>query len=270
MPQIRPVSAGNRLLAAIPRNDCLRFLAGCEEVELGFSEVLAEFGQRIPHVYFPVASIVSLIAPTNGGGTQEVGLIGDEGMLGVTLILGVERCPLHALVQGEGPALRMDRASFLREFGLSPALQRLLKRYLYVMMGQLAQAVVCSHVHVLEARLARWILMTRDRAHSDSFHITHEFLSQMLGVRRVGVTKAASSLQGRSLIRYKRGNIKVIDASGLQAAACGCYATDKARYESVLGPDLGGRGKSRNRGETTRAGRLDEAASDASEDCLAK
>ena len=235
MPSTQPATAANRLIAALPRKDQQRFLAACESVDLVFAEVLAEPGELIRYVYFPTDSFISLTTQAEGRNTLEVGLVGDEGMLGISLILGVDVSPLHALVQGKGPALRMDVATFLRELELSLALQRILKRYLYVMMGQLAQMAACNRFHVVEARLARWLLMTQDRAHSDEFHGTHEFLAYMLGVRRVGVTKAASSLQFRKLISYRRGNIKVLDRDGLAAASCRCYEAVKATYAQVMG-----------------------------------
>lgn len=226
--------AANRLLAALPRKDRQRFLAGCEKVELNFSDILCEPGARIRHVYFPADSFISLAAPVDSRASLEVGLIGNEGMLGIPLILGISISPLRALVRGSGAALRLDTASFRRELSHSRALQRGLNRYLYALMAQFAQTVACTRFHVLDARLARWLLMTHDRAHSDMFHFTHEFLADMLGVRRVGITKAAGVLQRKKIISYRRGHITILDRSGLEAVSCGCYRAMKETYDHVL------------------------------------
>jgi len=227
--------SGNRLLAALPRKDRLRFIAGCEEVDLVLSDVLFEPGDRIRHAHFPTTGYISLVTPMDGARRLEVGLVGNEGMAGTPLVLGVATSPLQALVQGAGPSLRMDAAVFRRELGRSPALQLTLDRYLFVRMTQLAQTAGCTRLHLVEARLARLLLMTQDRAHANAFHITQEFLALMLGVRRVGVTKAATSLQKLGLIRYGRGDIVILDRPGLKAASCACYQTDRETYDRVLG-----------------------------------
>lgn len=232
---IPAVPAANRLLAALPEMDRQHLLAHCEPIDLRFAEVLYLAGTQIPHVYFPTGSFISLVTPVDGDTGLEVGLIGNEGILGITLILGVDIAPFQALVQGAGSALRISVPLFLQELERSRPLQLELKRYLYVSMSQLAQTAACNRFHLVEARLARWLLMTHDRAHADTFHVTHIFLAYILGVRRVGITKAALSLQEQKLISYRRGDITVLDRSGLEAAACECYRTERETYERILG-----------------------------------
>ena len=235
MPSTRRATPVNRLLEALPSIDLRRLLAECETVEVVFADVLYTPGERITHVYFPLSSFISLIMPVDDSSSLEVGLIGNEGMFGIPLSLGVDVSPVRAVIQGAGLALRMGAAPFCRELASSEALRRGIDRYAFVHLSQLAQTAGCTRFHVVEARLARWLLMTQDRAHANTFHITQEFLAFMLGVRRVGVTKAASSLQKRNLIRYSRGNITVLDRRGLKAASCGCYKADRASYERTLG-----------------------------------
>ena len=225
---------GNLLLAALPSADRQRLTDDHAPVDLAFSETLSEPGERIRHVFFPIDSFVSLIVPGEGRAQLEIGLVGNEGMLGVPLLLGVNVSPIRALVQGAGRAWRLDAATFLREVEANPGLRAALNRYLYVFLAQTMQTATCSSFHPIEARLARWLLMTRDRAHSSQFHVTHEFLAYMLGVRRVGVTSAAIALQQRKLIRYTRGDITVLDVRGLEAASCACYEIDKKIYSRVI------------------------------------
>jgi CRP-like cAMP-binding protein len=226
---------GNQLLAGLPQPLRNRLLGRFEPVELHLAEMLCTSGEPMPYVYFPIQSFVSLIAPLDGHVGLEVGLVGDEGMVGSSVLLGIEAAPMHALVQGAGTAWRMETAALLKEVSRSPPLRQLLHRYLYVTLTQLAQTAACTRFHLVEARLARWLLMTRDRAHADRFYITHSFLSHMLGVRRAGITRAAVALRKRKLIHYSRGVLTVVDGEGLEQTACSCYTTLKSDYTRVLG-----------------------------------
>ncbi len=217
----------NRLLAALPRIVYQRLQMHLEPVTLTFGEVLCEPGDPISHVYFPNDSLVSLLTLVDGGLALEVGLVGREGMVGVTLAMGISTSPVRALVQGNGTAMRMSAAPFQRRFLQSLSLRQQVHFYTHALLAQIAQTAACNRFHVIEERLARWLLMTRDRLDSDKFHLTQEFLGNMLGVRRASITKAAHALKQCKLIAYSRGNISILDGIGLEAASCSCYAMEK-------------------------------------------
>jgi len=217
------IPVANSLLAALPRRDYLRLLPLLEPVTLIFGEVLYESGQPIRHVFFPNDALVSLLASVDARQALEVSLVGREGMVGIPLALGIAISPVRALVQGSGTAMRMEAASFCREFARCAPLQRELHRYAHVLMTEVTQTAACNRFHVIEARLARRLLMTRDLLRSGHFRFTQEFLAHMLGVRRVGVTKAAYALKKHKLIDYSRGSIVILDGPGLETASCSCY-----------------------------------------------
>ena len=225
----------NHLIDILPRGDKKRLLALCEPVEFSMSEILADSSTRARHVYFPTGGFVSLLTPMDEPPVLEVGMVGSEGMLGVQIALGVTRGALHARVQGAGAAWRITAASFRAELARNAALQRSLNRYVHVTMLQLTSVARCLRFHQIEARLARWLLMTQDRAHEDHFVVTQESIAYMLGVRRVGVTKAAMELQRRGLIEYARGQVTIADRDALESAACSCYAADCKTYTDFLG-----------------------------------
>ncbi|HEV7606699.1 MAG TPA: Crp/Fnr family transcriptional regulator [Steroidobacteraceae bacterium] len=218
-----PTDAKNRLLAELPAREFARFAAGLESVQLTYGEILYEPGEPMREVYFPSDCLVSLLTLVEGHRALEVGLVGREGMIGARLALGAATSSVRALVQGTGMAMRMDSARFLKEFRRSPVLQRVLFQFTDTLMIQISQTAACNRFHIVEARLARWLLMTAERMASNEFHLTHEFLADMLGVRREGVTVAASALAQRKLISYRRGNITILDIAGLEASSCACY-----------------------------------------------
>jgi PAS domain S-box-containing protein len=219
----------NNLLAALPRKDYLGLLGGLEPVTLAYGTVLYEPGELIEHVFFPVDCLVSLLTTVEGRHAMEVALVGREGMVGISLALGMDASSVRALVQGTGTAMRMKAARFHKQFEQSQPLQRELYRYTYAKLASARQTVACNRFHGIEARLARWLLMTRDRVMSEEFFLTQAFLADMLGVRRGGVNETAGSLQRRKLISYRRGRIRILDREGLEAVSCACYT----RLESL-------------------------------------
>lgn len=203
-------------------------------MELALTDVLHQPGHRARSVYFPITAFVSLIAEAPGCPGLEVGMVGREGMVGAHVSLGVPMAPLRSIVQGAGSALRISGTAFKAQLRASQSLQREVDRYLYVLMAQLSISAVCLQFHEIGPRLARWLLMSHDRAPGDRFRMTQEFLAYMLGVRRVSITAAAGALQRDGIISYHRGDLTVVDRGRLEAAACGCYVAGEVAYDSVL------------------------------------
>ena len=225
----------NLILASLPRKTSQRLLAQLETVSLKFGQVLYEPGKAIRHVYFPIDCLVSLLTAVDKRRTLEVGMVGNEGMAGMPFILGVGVSGVRALVQGQGGALRMAAAPFRVEFARNRPLQEALYRYNYALTAQISQTAACNRFHDAEQRLARWLLMTRDRVGRDDFSLTHAFLAHMLGLRRVGVTEAASALKQRKIINYQRGKIQILDVKRLKASSCSCYQIVKLVFERAQG-----------------------------------
>ena len=224
----------NRLLATLPKKEYQRLLPGLEEVPLVFEEVLYHAGATILDVYFPTSGIVSLLAGVDDRATLEVGLVGSEGMVGLPLFMDVNTSGNRAVVQGAGYALRMKARVFRKECNDGGSLPRLLRRYSHSMLTQISQTAVCNRFHPIDARLARWLLMTSDRMGADEFQLTQDFLSNMLGVRREGVNKAAGALQEKELISYSRGALTILHRTRLENVACPCYGIIKEAYDTVF------------------------------------
>ena len=220
----------NRLLRALPAADYQALLPDLEVVTLAHGTVLFEARGRISHVYFPQGCVVSLLTPAGRGRAVEVGLVGKEGMVGVTVFLGGGTATTQAVVQVPDGARRLSTAAFLRALGRGPALHGLMQAYARTMMAQIAQCAACNQRHVVGQRCARWLLMAHDRVGIDRFSLTQEFLGQMLGVQRATVSLAAQGLHALGLIRYARGQVTIMDRAGLEAAACGCYGLIESDY----------------------------------------
>ncbi len=222
----------NQILASLPSKEYQRLLVGLEPVTLGFGDVLHEPGELIRHIYFPNAGLlVSLLTLVKDRMGLEIGMVGSEGMVGLPVAQGIDASSVRAVAQGTGTALRMESSYFREALETSPALQRALHRYTHALIAQITQTAACNRFHQVEARLARWLLMASDRIQPNPLHFTQEWLADLLGVRRVGITVAASALQQQKLIRYRRGNIMILDRDGLKASACECYLKIKDIFD---------------------------------------
>jgi CRP-like cAMP-binding protein len=228
-------SAANRVLASIPASNYQRMKAHLQPVVLKFGHILYEPSETIRHVYFPIDCLISLLTAVDKRRNLEVGMVGNEGMAGMPVVLGIGTSGVRALVQGGGRALRMTASQFRSEFARNMPLQQVLFRYTHALMAQISQTAACNRFHGAEARLARWLLMTRDRVGSDDFPLTHVFLAHMLGLRREGVTEAASALKRRKVINYSRGKIQILDSKVLAASSCSCYQIVNLVYQRAAG-----------------------------------
>ena len=227
----------NRILNALTPFEFESLSRHLEPVSLCSGEVLCRPEQPVTHVYFPTRGTVSLISSFEDGDTVEVGMVGNEGMFGVSVFLGSVTTPLWAQVQLPGKGLRM-RADVLRgEFRKGGQLQDLLLRYTQAFITQIAQTAACYRAHKLEGRLAKWLLMCADRSQSEELSLTHEFIATMLGTRRPGVTETACQLKETGLINYKRGSVKIVDRAGLEAVSCECYPLVKKEFTRIIGAD---------------------------------
>ena len=235
MPQsIDSVPIENRLLAALPTNEYQRLVPHLELVKLSIHQVLYEPNEPITHVYFPHQALVSLVTSMEDGSTIEVGLIGSEGMVGIPVILGGNMANNRAYVQVAGGAMRMNANILKTEFNRGGPLQTLLLRYCQALLTQVSQSAACNRFHTIEKRLARWMLLVQDSVGSDEFPLTQEFIAQMLGTRRSGVTEAAGTLQKAGMLRYTRGRITIVNREALEATACECYRVISDEFTRLL------------------------------------
>lgn len=230
-----PVATNNLLLEGLNARGRQSLLHGMDPVAMRSGELLCEAGQRATQVIFPLECSISMMLVIDGELPVEAGLVGREGMLGIPLVLGAAVSGFRAVVQGSGLAWCIDATRFTAHLERNAGLRLRMHRYVHVRMLQLAQSAACRSFHLVEGRLARWLLMSRDRARSNELALTHELLAHMLGVRRAGVTIAAHGLQDRHLIRYARGRIQLLNPRGLETAACTCYANERRIYARMMG-----------------------------------
>lgn len=229
----------NRLLAALPDADYQRLLPNLQRVSLSFKQVLYEVGEPIEYVYFPYQAIVSSLSTMSDGSMVEVALVGNDGVVGLPAALGDNIATTTATVQVPDSAMRMKASVLKTEFQRGGSLQNLLLRYMQALYAFVSQNAACNRLHYLEGRLARWLLLVSDRVESNELPMTHEFMSQMLGVRRAGVTEVANALQHAELIRYTRGKVTILNREELEATSCECYQIIQGEYARLLGTKKG-------------------------------
>jgi CRP-like cAMP-binding protein len=240
--KVSPPATANRILNALTRVEYERLSPDLEHIHLSLGQVLYHPEQPITHVYFPNRGTISIVSTFEDGGSVEVGMVGNEGMFGLCVVLGSISTPLEAVVQLPGDALRMRADVLRREFKKCGQLQDLLLRYTQAFIIQVAQNAACNRAHSVNGRLVRWLLMCQDRAHSTELELTQEFIATMLGIRRAGVTEAAGQLQTDGLIKYHRGHINILDRKGLEAISCECYPIMKKEFERLVGSTGNGHG----------------------------
>ena len=228
---------GNQLLAALPPGELQRWIPQLEHVEMPLGQVLYESGTTLSHVYFPTTSIVSLLYVMENGASAEIAVVGNEGIVGISLFMGGESTPSRAVVQSAGEGFRLPAQAIKEEFKRAPVLHLML-RYTQALITQMSQTAVCNRHHSLDQQLCRWLLLSLDRLRGNELVMTQELIANMLGVRREGVTEAAGKLQDAQLIHYSRGRITVVDRPGLEAQACECYRVVKKEFDRLL-PEVG-------------------------------
>ncbi len=224
----------NQLLKALPAEEAQRWLPRLEAVELPLGQVLYEAGSTLSHVYFPTSAIVSLLYVMENGASAEIAVVGNEGLVGISLFMGGESTPSRAIVQSAGRGYRLPAQDMKTEFNRGGPVLHLLLRYTLALITQMSQSAVCNRHHTLDLQLCRWLLLSLDRLRGSELVMTQELIANMLGVRREGVTEAATKLQRADLIQYSRGRITVLDRGGLEARSCECYAVVKKEYDRLL------------------------------------